>query len=156
MIEIRTLASSSAGNAYHVTDGKTALLLEAGIHYREIQKALNFRLSEVAGVLISHDHKDHCKAVPDLMRAGIDIYSSHGTFDTLNLSGHRAKVVQAKQQFTIGTWTIMPFDVQHDVAEPLGYLLANQAGDKLLFATDTRSEERRVGKECRPGGPPRH
>ena len=31
----------------------------------------------------------------------------------------------------------MPFDVQHDVSEPYGFLLANEDGDKLLFATDT-------------------
>jgi phosphoribosyl 1,2-cyclic phosphodiesterase len=31
----------------------------------------------------------------------------------------------------------LPFDVQHDVSEPFGFLLANQEGEKLLFATDT-------------------
>jgi phosphoribosyl 1,2-cyclic phosphodiesterase len=31
----------------------------------------------------------------------------------------------------------MPFDVQHDVAEPLGFLLANQEGEKLAFITDS-------------------
>src|SRR5690606_25201550 len=51
--------------------------------------------------------------------------------------GHRVKYIQAKKQFQIGTWTILPFDTQHDVAEPLGFLLSNTSGDKLLFATDT-------------------
>lgn len=137
MIEITPLASSSAGNAYRVTDGHTALLLEAGVRYRDIQRALEFRVSEIAGCLITHEHGDHCKAAVDLAKAGVDIYASQGTLDALRLPKHRSRAVRSKEQFTLGTWTILPFDVQHDVAEPLGFLMANQAGEKLLFATDT-------------------
>jgi phosphoribosyl 1,2-cyclic phosphodiesterase len=80
---------------------------------------------------------DHSKAVKDIMRAGIDCYMSQGTADALSISGHRLHIVRAKQQFRIGTWTILPFETQHDAAEPLGFLLANQDGEKLLYATDT-------------------
>lgn len=137
MIEIKPLGSSSAGNAYHITDGYTPLLLEAGIRYKDIQRALNFQTTKIAGCLISHEHGDHCKAVADIVKAGVDVYASQGTLDALGLPSHRAKRIRAKQQFRIGTWTILPFDVQHDVAEPLGFLLANQAGDKLVFITDS-------------------
>jgi phosphoribosyl 1,2-cyclic phosphodiesterase len=137
MIAITPLASSSKGNCYHVTDGKTALLLEAGIRYKDIQRALNFQVSSIAGCLISHEHGDHGKSAAEVMKAGIDVYASQGTLDALGLSGHRAKPIKAKQQFQVATWTILPFDVQHDVAEPLGFLLANRTGDKLVFATDT-------------------
>ena len=80
---------------------------------------------------------DHSKAVKEIMHAGIDCYISAGTVEALGLSGHRLNIIKAKQQFRIGTWTALPFDTQHDAAEPLGFLLANQAGDKLLYATDT-------------------
>jgi len=137
MIEITALASSSKGNCYRVTDGKTPILLECGIRFKDIQKGFNFRMSEVSGCLITHEHGDHSKSVRDVIKAGIDVYASQGTFNALNLSGHHVKTVRAKEQFKLGTWTILPFDVQHDVSEPLGFLLANQAGEKLLFATDT-------------------
>lgn len=137
MINITPLGSSSAGNAYRVTDGKTILLLEAGLRYRDIQRALNFRMSGITGCLISHEHGDHCKAAADLAKAGVDIYASSGTLAALQLPAHRAKVIQAKRQFTIGTWTILPFDVEHDVAEPLGFLLMNQEMEKLVFITDS-------------------
>jgi len=71
------------------------------------------------------------------MRSGIDCYISAGTAEALGLSGHRVHIIKAKQQFRIGTWIILPFETQHDAQEPLGFLLANQAGDKLLYATDT-------------------
>jgi len=53
------------------------------------------------------------------------------------INHHRLKPVKAKEQFSVGTWTILPFDVEHDVAEPLGFLLMNEQGENLLFATDT-------------------
>jgi phosphoribosyl 1,2-cyclic phosphodiesterase len=137
MIEITALASSSKGNCYRVTDGSTPLLLECGINYRDIQKGLNFQMSSIAACLVTHEHNDHCKSIKDVMKAGIDVYGSKGTFETLKLTGHRIKPVKAKEQFQLGTWTILPFDVQHDVSEPLGYLLMNKTGEKLLFATDT-------------------
>lgn len=137
MIEIKSLASSSRGNCYYITDGVTPLLLECGISYKDIQRGLNFQMAELAGCLVSHEHKDHCKAIADVMRAGIDVYASAGIIDTLGLSGHRIRVIRAREQFKVGTWTIFPFETQHDAAEPLGFLMANQAGEKLMYATDT-------------------
>ena len=138
MIEITVLGSSSKGNAYRISDGRTSLLLEAGIKFREIQRKLNFETSDLAGCLISHEHKDHCSGLKDVLKAGIDTYASYGTWDALLLDGnHRAHPVKSRETFKIGTWTIMPFDVEHDVSEPFGFLLQNEIGEKLLFATDT-------------------
>lgn len=137
MITISPLASGSWGNCYCVSDGKTPLLLECGIGVQRIRRGLNFKLSSIAGVLISHEHNDHCKAVLDVMWAGIDCYMSQGTAGALDVDGHRLKVVRAREQFKLGSWTVLPFDTQHDAAEPLGFLLASTNGGKLLFATDT-------------------
>lgn len=137
MIDITALASSSKGNCYHISDGKTPLLLEAGIKFKEIQRKLNFQTSKIKGCLITHEHKDHCAGVQDMVKNGKDCYMSQGTAEAIGVKGSRIKPVEARKVFTIGTWTILPFEVEHDVTEPLGFLLANEAGDKLLFATDT-------------------
>lgn len=137
MIAITPLASGSSGNCYRVSDGRTPLLLECGIPLKEIQKGLDFKTSEIKGCLITHEHKDHCKAVKEVMKAGIDCYISQGAVEALGLSGHRLHIIQARQQFQLGSWAVLPFETQHDAAEPLGFLLANQDGDKLLYATDT-------------------
>ncbi|BDG48805.1 MBL fold metallo-hydrolase [Parageobacillus sp. KH3-4] len=137
MIEIKALATGSKGNCYYVTDGQTPLLLEAGIPFKNIRKRLNFRTSDIQGVLITHEHQDHCKGINDVLKAGINVYMSAGTAGAIDIKHHRIKTVEAKKQFTIGSWTILPFDVQHDSSEPIGYLLMNQQREKLLFATDT-------------------
>lgn len=123
MIEIKVLASSSKGNCYRVTDGSTSILLEAGIRFKEIQRKLNFQTRDIAGCLVTHEHLDHSKAVNEVTRAGIDCYMSAGTKDSIKADSHRIKTVKAKQEFTLGSWTILPFDVQHDVSEPLGSCL---------------------------------
>lgn len=128
MIEITSLGSSSAGNSYRITDGKTPLLLDAGLRYKEIQRGLAFQVSSLAGCLVTHEHGDHSAAVKDLIKAGVNIYTSAGTADALRLDSHRVHRVSALEPFTIGTWSILPFDVQHDAVEPLGFLLANTAG----------------------------
>ena len=137
MIEIKTLASGSSGNAYHISDGQTELLIECGIDFRDIQIALDFKTSNLAGCLVSHEHKDHTKGLKDVLRAGIDVYASAGTIEAEGIKHHRLKVIEPKKAFQIGTWKVLPFDVEHDVNEPLGFLLMNQQGEKLLFATDT-------------------
>lgn len=137
-MEIKVLASSSSGNCYRVSDGQTVLLLECGIPIAEIRKGLGFRLSEISACLISHNHMDHCKAAGDIIKTGIDVYMSSGTKEVLGLSGHRIHTVKAKEQFSIGTFVVLPFETEHDAEEPLGYLLYSTAtGEKLLFATDT-------------------
>jgi len=140
MIEFTPFASGSTGNCYRITDGRTPLLLECGISINDILRNLKFGVSSLAGCLLSHGHSDHSRAVKDLMKFGVDIYLSQGTADEISGLGpwrHRINIIKAKQQFRIGTWAVLPFDTQHDVAEPLGFLLANQDGEKLLYATDT-------------------
>lgn len=137
MITVNPLASSSAGNCYLIDDGSTKLLLECGIRFKEIQRGVNFQVSQIAGCMITHEHGDHCKSVKDIMRAGIDVFASQGTINALKIDNHRAIAVEHHKPFTLGTWTILPFDVQHDVSEPMGFLLANKSGEKLLFLTDT-------------------
>lgn len=137
-MEITAIASGSSGNAYRVSDGTTALLLDAGIPIREIKRALCFRVRDLSGCLITHEHGDHIKAAGDLAKSGVDVYASRGTIDAGKLAGHRIKPVDALKEVQIGTFAVLPFDVQHDAKEPLGYLMTSrETGEKLLYFTDT-------------------
>ncbi len=137
-MRITIIASGSSGNSYCVSDGTTSLLLDAGVPLGKIQQALNFRTYELSGCLITHSHGDHSRAAKNLAKAGIDIYASGGTIDACGLTGRRIKRIGALNEIKIGTFTILPFDVQHDAAEPLGFLLTSTlTGEKLLYFTDT-------------------
>lgn len=145
---ITPLASGSSGNCYRIECAGRTLLLECGLRYPEIQRGLDFQVSQLDGCLISHEHGDHSKAVKQMIRAGVDCYMSHGTRRELSLYGseydYRVRVVRAKDHIPIKSrpdlrsseWQVLPFETQHDAAEPLGFIIA-RAGRKLLYATDT-------------------
>lgn len=138
-MKLRVLGSSSSGNCYLIEASKDdKLVLDAGINFKDVQKELNYNFNGIQGVLITHEHMDHLKYATNFALYGIDIYASAGTFEKLDLKGHRFRVIKALKQFTIGNFTILPFDTQHDAAEPLGFLIQHKiTGEKLLYATDT-------------------
>ena len=131
-----SLASSSHGNCYVVSDGQTAILLECGISFRRIKKGLGFDLSTIRACLVSHEHKDHAKSVMDLIKSGVEVFASEGTADALGCD--LISTVADRVQFRVGSFEIMPFATFHDAAEPLGFLVYSHVdGDRLVFATDT-------------------
>jgi len=137
-MKIKILASGSKGNCYWISDGKTSLLLEAGIPFREIQKGCDFRLSSFGGCLITHEHLDHAKAGAELMRRSVDIFTSQGTATVRGWSGHRLHIVKSMEYFNIGTFTVMAFALEHDAAESMGFfIISRETQEKLLYVTDT-------------------
>ncbi|MEG1256650.1 MBL fold metallo-hydrolase [Clostridium sp.] len=139
---IKVIATGSKGNAYVLQAGGEILLLELGIKFNDIKKALDFNLSNVVGALLTHEHKDHCKAFRDVLKSGIDIYTSIGTSRGIAEKSyietyHRLHFVKSKEKFKVGGFTILPFTTEHDTLEPLGFLIHHPAIGKVLFATDT-------------------
>ena len=138
-MRLQVLGSSSSGNCYLIeVNNKEKLILDAGVNFKIVQQKLNFNFDSIEGVLITHEHMDHLKYATNFASNGINVYASEGTFKKQNLTGHRFKVIKALQQFEIGNFIILPFDTQHDAAEPLGFLIQHKnTGEKLLYATDT-------------------
>lgn len=136
---IKPLSSGSSGNAYYVSDGENPLLLEAGIPWKSIQKGLNFRTSEIEGILVTHSHMDHCKGVREALRAGIDCYMTRETACALGAEdNHRTQIIELKAQFKLGSWIVLPFPVQHDCPGTVGYLLHSTVSqEKLCYITDS-------------------
>lgn len=134
---IKPLASGSKGNAYIVSDGVTTLLLDAGIPLKEIMIGCGFNLNSISGCLITHSHMDHCKADKDLIKYGVPVYMSKGAMEA-RAHAHGVNVAKSLEHLTIGTFKVLPFDVEHDAPEPLGFLVESLATkEKLLYFTDT-------------------
>jgi phosphoribosyl 1,2-cyclic phosphodiesterase len=138
-MKLKVLGSSSKGNCYILESPTGSLLLECGLPFKEIQKELDFDLSDVVGCLVSHEHKDHCKAIKEVTLAGIDCYMSMGTLKTMEpLNSHRLMPIISGMQFDVNDFTVVPFDTEHDATQPLGYLIKYRpTGYKTLFLTDS-------------------
>lgn len=135
-MEIQTIASGSSGNCYRISDGQTALLIECGLPIKKIKEALNYQLSDIQAVLVTHFHIDHSKSASDMVKSGIDCYMTKPTKDELEIENHRVKIIEPQKQFAVGTWTILPFETQHDCEGSVGFLLVS-GQERVLFATDT-------------------
>ena len=139
---LKVLGSSSKGNCYLLSTSKEVLIIECGIKYKDILKGLDYDLSNVVGCLVTHEHKDHCKSIKELIENGIDVYLSKGTYDNFCKSYnkdylHRLKIVKSEKLKVIGGFKIYPFKTHHDAAEPLGFLIYHKEIGNLLFLTDT-------------------
>lgn len=135
-MKFQSLASSSSGNAYIVSDNDTRILLECGVSLKNLQKLSGFSLSEFQACLVSHEHKDHAKAVADLISRGMAVCMSQGTAEALETDA--VQLIENMEQFNVGSLDIVPFTTFHDAAEPLGFLIKSRVdGDVLAFATDT-------------------
>jgi phosphoribosyl 1,2-cyclic phosphodiesterase len=137
VLTVTPLASSSAANATVIDDGATRVLLDAGVRWSELRRALGFAAAELGGVLITHEHQDHCRAAAELARRGLDVYATAGTLEALRLTHHRARVIAAGERFEVGSFAVLPFSAVHDAAEPVGFFLASNRGARVLYATDT-------------------
>jgi len=73
----------------------------------------------------------------DLIRKGVDVYATAGTHKTVGtVNEKRAKTFKAMDNFTVGNFKILAFDVKHDAAEPVGFLIYHPECGKVLFLTD--------------------
>ena len=137
----QSLASSSSGNAYLVSDGQTNILIECGLSHKKLQQACGFKLTSLDAVLISHEHKDHSQCVEKILSSGIPVYLSQGTARALELPEKlldMATEMVAGEQFTVGTMVIKPFSTFHDAEEPMGFVMQSTVDwDVFAFATDT-------------------
>jgi phosphoribosyl 1,2-cyclic phosphodiesterase len=137
MIDFRPYASSSSGNMYTVSDGKTVVMLDCGLPWKKARELLQFKTSNIAAIFLTHRHMDHCRGAKDAAKSGLDIYASKGTFDSLQIPEHRASIIEGGQQFQIGTWTVFPFEVVHDTEGALGFYMVNGDNEAFLYLTDT-------------------
>ena len=134
--------SSSKGNLYTVEaeDGHR-LMIECGVNWKTLQTALGFDLNGINACLCTHQHKDHSKALVNVLNAGIDCYATTETFDSSpGCLGHRrAHEVENKTLITaIPGFQVYCFEVEHDCPGCLGFIVREEKTDEyLLFATDT-------------------
>lgn len=130
--------SGSSGNLYEVVaDNGKRLLLDPGVPWAKVQKALNYDLKNIVGCFVTHEHKDHCGAIRGIISAGVDVYTSKGTIEALRLPQERRfKAINCFKASKVDNFEIYAFNLHHDAAEPIGFIISCD-GEHLLFAPDT-------------------
>lgn len=130
------LGSSSQGNCYILDSGKEALIIEAGVRFIEVKKALDFNIRKVVGCLITHRHNDHAKYIKAMVDNGFhtialqDVWSAKGIWDS------RSIVIEPGKGYRFGQFKVVPFSACHDVP-CVGYLIEHPDCGRIFFMTDS-------------------
>lgn len=140
------LGSGSAGNCYLFEAADGVLMVEAGIRFIEVKKALRFKISGIVGCLISHEHKDHSKSLKDVIGCGIRVLALEDVFQSQGIANRAfCKSIEPMHGYKVGRFKVFAFPVVHDVP-CVGFVIEHEEMGKLLFVTDTMMLEYRVPK----------
>lgn len=131
MSSLKVIASGSKGNGYVLVAGDDVLVIEAGVRAKEIMRSIEFRVSGISGVLVSHGHGDHSKYIPEWQQYRIPVYSN----DEVAEKYPEVRALEPKKKYRIGNFSVMPLEVPHDVKN-YAYLVEHEDIGRLLFATD--------------------
>lgn len=137
-MKLKIIGSSSKGNAYLLENKNEALLIECGVRFEQIKYAIGFNLRKIKGCLVTHEHADHCSAVNDVLKAGIEVHATEGTLKAMGIFEHyRAIEIVELMPTHLGGFRVIGFKVIHDTAQPVGFLINHEETGNILFLTDT-------------------
>lgn len=143
---LKVLGSSSSGNCYIIENDNEAIIIECGIKFSEIKKGLDWNLGKVKCCLVSHEHRDHALAVPELLKAGVMVMTNRDVLASWHLQeSYFAKVVISGKGYKVGGFKIVPLGVAHDVP-CLAFIIEHKELGRVLFATDTMMLEYKVSR----------
>lgn len=137
-MKLEVLASGSKGNCYLLHTSCGIIILEAGVPWKTVLKALDFDITKVLCCCVTHEHMDHAKYAKEYIKNGIKIECTLGTLDCILNRKH----IKDKSVYYGGTYiagiAITPFKTQHDAIDPCGFYIEDMnTGEDLIFATDT-------------------
>lgn len=141
------LASGSAGNVTLLETGRTRLLVDAGLGKRETLArlaAVEKCADRVDGILITHEHTDHCNGLPQMLGLWkAPLYVTGPTLEamqrilpeTLGKRLNGVETIHSGQRFSVGDIEVHAFAIPHDAADPIGFTFRSN-GSKLALVTD--------------------
>lgn len=140
-MKLEVIGSGSSGNSYILEfDNGDVILLDAGFSISIIKKHLGIRFLKLKAVLITHEHKDHSKAVEKLLEEGIKVYMSEGTSQALGVTGlPRLNLVKHMDNIKITeNISVMALKTVHNAKEPLMFTVKDkETKENLVFLTDS-------------------
>ena len=148
-MELLTIATgSSTGNCHLIHDDKTDhyLMLDCGakVSWDKIKCYIDFKISAIDGILITHRHNDHCPNVKRISdNFAIQCYGSEDIrrYATEKYGGWTFVLNDRKESILWGGWRVVPWTVPH--TDPDGkpvhcfaYYIVSPSGHRLVYITD--------------------
>lgn len=144
-LKFASIGSSSSGNSYLISDGKTRIILDVGLAAKKIKEGLalcKIKPEDIQGVFVTHEHNDHVKSIRTIAKSceNAKVYTSRGTAYACEkfeyVREQQLEYISAQDEIMVGSIKVKAFSLSHDAAEPLGYSFFTD-DDQLTVATDT-------------------
>lgn len=143
-MRVVSLASGSKGNAYCVEAQGRVLLIDCGLHCRELEarmRAAGLAPAQIIAAAFTHNHDDHVKGLPVFHRhhPQVELLANLMTADAiagqLGMDALAFSPFENGQAFDVGPFCVRAFAIPHDVPDPVGYLVSAD-GQTYFHCTD--------------------
>jgi len=146
-IRFISFSSGSCGNCYYLGDGKSGIIIDAGVSLRRLKKYLMdsaMGFDSFQAVLVTHDHLDHIRHLGAFCkRIAKPVYSTPVIHDALSRHTFtRDYIGSCRRVIEPGEWIqITPdfkaraFIVPHDATQTVGYAI-DFRGYQFVIMTD--------------------
>jgi phosphoribosyl 1,2-cyclic phosphodiesterase len=139
-VRIYVLASGSGGNAVVVESGASRVALDCGISLRQLDRRLRAAGAEGDGLdalLVSHEHIDHVRGVPTLLRRRpTAAFATPGTAAGLVERVTGIEPLVPDREMTCGALAVTAVSTSHDAADPVAFVV-REGACRVAVVTDT-------------------
>lgn len=124
VVAVRSLGSGSSGNALLIEAGSTSLVVDCGVGPRALAAGLRAADRTIRGldaVLLTHEHVDHVRSLPRVVKDGVPLIATHGTARAAQAPSASLEPVIPGGEVRVAGATVTAIGVSHDAADPCGY-----------------------------------
>lgn len=119
----KCVGTGSSGNCYIISNKIETIVIETGLPFKKILRAIDYNIKNVSGVVVSHSHLDHSKSIDDFNKCGIQVFDAYKNQDE-------------RQKRVFGNFTIYSFPLVHDVP-CCGFYIMHPDMGTLVYISDT-------------------
>ncbi len=129
-LQFASIASGSNGNCYYLGNENEAILIDAGISYREIErrmKRMNLDILKIKAVFVSHEHSDHIRGIESLIKKfALPVYLNEKTYNAcrFNLDAGSKMFFTNGDEINVGDLLITTFSKRHDAVDGCSFKIS--------------------------------
>ena len=102
----------------------------------DVKRAINYRIQDVVGCIVTHCHGDHAKYATEYAKFGVQVCGPKDIESKKSFPFGKFSHLISERTKKIGEFLVVPFENFHDV--PIyGYLIRHEDMGTMLFSTDS-------------------
>lgn len=102
-MQLKVVNTGSHGNCYVLESNGRKILLDLGVRWKDVQRAIDFDITSVDGALITHGHSDHSISVSQAVHNAIPCYGN----------AEKCTLLPDRTWTDISGWKVLPIPIHH-------------------------------------------